>query len=184
MKFRLLACFGALAFVSLPASATAILADGSYHEFLFGGTDLFATSCAGGCLATTNPIAEETSSPPWTFTGSATLTVVDLFAVGDQFEIFDNSIEVGTTSVVAAGGGNPCGGDIGCALANSAYSQGVFDLGAGSHSITIEEIVSPYGSGAAAFSVGTVPEPGTVVLLGAGLAGLWLRRRHFVAGSD
>jgi hypothetical protein len=59
-----------------------------------------------------------------------------------------------------------------------AFSRLAIGLGVGSHSIDIFAYDSPYGSGGAfASAVSTVPEPGTLMLLGMGAAGLLLRRR-------
>jgi hypothetical protein len=42
------------------------------------------------------PGAVAIDSPPWTFTGPATLTVTDAFNRGDQFNVFDNGNPIGT----------------------------------------------------------------------------------------
>ncbi len=105
------------------------------------------------------------------------MRLLDLFAATDQFSLFDNAVLVGTTSV--PGGISACGGDIACALADSNYSRGSFNLGAGSHSLTILQDVGT--GGAAVFQVnaaGAVPEPGTLGLLGVGLGILGFVRRR------
>ena len=86
---------------ALPLAAGAITVDGSYHEFLFNNVGTFAMGCAGGCVGTINPAAEETSTPPWTFSGPARVFVLDLFQIGDEFTLFDNNAVVGNTSTVA-----------------------------------------------------------------------------------
>jgi hypothetical protein len=155
------------------ASATTITLDGSWLAFQFdaGGT---AEGCFGGCVATTNPLASDALAPPWTFSGPATVTVLDLFLSGDTFELFDNLVSLGLSSLPTDDGS--CFNDIGCALADASYSRLVVDLGPGAHSLTINNVVSASaGGGAAVFRVApsvAVPEPASVLLLGGGLAGL------------
>src|SRR5262245_47314216 len=68
---------------------TAITADGSWHEFLFNLAGTFAVTCGGsGCTPTVNPEAEQSSAPPWTFTGPGVVTITDLFQRGDRFQLF------------------------------------------------------------------------------------------------
>jgi hypothetical protein len=171
-----------LAVLGMPMYGSAVFADGSYHEFLFGVAGAFATGCAGGCSPTTDPVAEQSSTPAWTSSGLAVLRVLDLFVAGDSFEVFDNGSAIGFTSAVSASSGDSsCSNDIGCAISDVNYSDGVFLLGAGSHSITIEVVQNATGNsgGAAVFSLSTVPEPGTWAMLGVGLAGLGLLRRRY-----
>jgi PEP-CTERM motif len=175
---RVMVLFAALALVAgIPAFGGAISIDGSYHEFLFGGVGSTATTCGGGCTATTSPVAEQTSTSPWTFTGAANMFVLDLFISTDRFEVFDNAVSLGLTSAPTAGGA--CGGDIACAIADSKYSRASFILGGGSHSLTFVANLSPSGGGAAVFSVGSaVPEPATYGLIGMGLGLLAMIRRR------
>src|SRR5215469_5387656 len=130
---------------ALPLAAGAITVDGSYHEFLFNNVGTFAMGCAGGCVGTINPAAEETSTPPWTFSGPARVFVLDLFQIGDEFTLFDNNAVVGNTSTVANTGASPCDNNIACAAGNPLYSQGAFFLGGGSHSLTIEVLQNATG---------------------------------------
>jgi hypothetical protein len=168
---------------------TAITTDGSWHEFGFGLAGTFAFTCGGACVSTVNPVAEDISAPPWTFTGPGVVSLTDLFARGDRFELFDAGVPVGSTSVPTNDGLETCpssGSDILACLADPTYSHGVFAVGAGAHSLTIEVIQNAEGtdSGAAVFQLASasVPEPGTVTLFGAGLVafGLLLRRRTVV----
>jgi hypothetical protein len=171
----------ALVLFASSASASPILVDGSWYEFSFN----LAVSSAGGCVGctpTSNPVAEQETFPPWTFSGAATLTIVDVFTPGDRFEAFDFGVSLGTTSVVPNIGFSACGGDIGCALADAAFSQLVVNLGPGPHSLTLNVIQNAGVSngGAAVFQVSpvAVPEPGLLLLFGIGLAAAKLRRQR------
>lgn len=186
MKFRnVMLGLGLLAVFNVPALATPIAADDTWHEFLFSLAVSPVVSCGGVCVPTSNPVAEQTSSPPWTFTGPATLTVLDLFSVGDRFEAFDFGVSLGTTTIVVNTGGNPCGGDIACALADPAYSRLIVTIpDAIAHSLTLNVIQNAANTtgGAAAFQlspsqVPEVPEPATLVLIGSALTGSLVRRR-------
>lgn len=175
------ACGLALLLCASPASATPVLVDGTWHQFDFQAAGSSVTSC-GGCAPTSSPLAEQLSTPPWTFSGPATLTVLDLFLIGDRFEAFDFGVSLGTTSVVANTGLSPCFGDISCALANLGYSRLVLDLGAGAHSLTMNVIQNAATSsgGAAVFQLSSavVPEPGTMLLFAAAFAATGVRVRR------
>jgi hypothetical protein len=159
--------------------AGAITVDGTWYQFLFDGPGTFAHSCGGGCNPTSNPIADATQDAPWTFNGAATLSVLDLFTSGDQFEVFDNGNDLGPTS--SPGPNGLCAQDIGCALADSNYSFGAYSLGSGAHSITIQELKGQGGAAVLSASVPTessgAPEPATFVALGSGLLALAGSRR-------
>jgi hypothetical protein len=177
MARSLLACVATLAVSALPMFGSSILVDGTYHEFAFGLAPDTVVGCSGGgCTPSTNPVADQSNDPPWTFSGSAILFVIDVGHKGDRFEPFDNNVTLGPTTDV----GNPlnvddCSFDIGCAVANLGYSRGTYLLGAGSHSITINLIqnAGTTTGGQAFFSVSpaeSVPEPGTAGLFSLGLA--------------
>ncbi len=154
---------------------------GPWYEFGFYGPATALTN-GTGTTPTTNPVAAMAPDPAWTFTLSApgTLTVLDLFNSTDQFEIFNFGASLGLTSAPTSGAS--CGGDIACALADSRYSIGIFNLAAGSYSITGTQTLGTAGAGVFQVASATVPEPGSTLLLvlGLGLAGglLLVRRRR------
>lgn len=121
--------------------------------------------------------------PPWTFTApdvGALLKVTDAFLAGDEFDIFDFEILIGSTSTVPVDDEVSCNPPNGC-FRDPSFSHGVFDLAAGPHSITITPSASPYGAGAAYFRADPVPEPSSVLgalAFGAFGAGWMLKRRQ------
>ena len=200
MRMRTIALAFLLMFALSGGSASAgpITADGTWYQFVFnaGGA---GTGCFGGCLSTLNPVATDALAPPWTFSGDATVTVLDLFIQGDTFELFDNLVSLGVSSV--PGDDNTCANNIGCALADPDYSRLVVALGAGPHSLTISNLSSAIPSGGAAvFQVApstvtspnpipsAVPEPASLLLVASGVAGcaarLRFRRRKKPQGTS
>src|SRR5262245_56345161 len=64
------------------------------------------------------------------------LTVTDAGFAGDRFQLFDNGVAIGETSAVPAdGAGVNVDLNFAAALANPSFSNGFFDLGAGTHRI-------------------------------------------------
>lgn len=173
-KLVILGFFLAFALVAGTASAGPIAVDGSWYTFGFGNAP-GGTTDASCCILGSNPAAPDAGSPPWTFSGPATVTVLDLFLSIDRFELFDNLVSLGTSSAFVDGGS--CGSDITCALGDARYSRLVVNLGAGSHSLTINHLQGT--AGAAVFqAAAAVPEPTSMLLLGSGLAGVAARIRR------
>jgi hypothetical protein len=157
------------------SKADPVVVGGKWYEFLFGAAGSFATACPSstcGPSPTGNSIFA--GDPPWTFTLGAeggTLTVTDASFIGDSFNIFDFGVLIGMTPTVAAVG--DCDSDPVPCLANPQVSHGVFSLGPGAHSITIQVRDSPFRFGAAYFRADSpIPEPTTLLLLATGLAGV------------
>ena len=119
------------------------------------GVGSFAKGCLpndpGGAGCVLGAGAESATAPPWTFSGATILKVTDAFAVGDRFEVFDNNVSIGSTSV-PVGGSPGCGNDPDPCFADTNFSSGTFVLGAGAHSITIK-LIAGLSSGAYYFRV-------------------------------
>jgi len=181
----------AAAMIAAPAhaSSVALAADGSWNEFTVDNT--VGPAFGNGWIDTTDG-----SALSFSFTIAAgnvgTLRVVDLGFAGDTFNITNSGVLVGSTSPVAIG--NVDGAvetDYAAALANPAYSHGVFTLAAGSYSISGSLLQSVFDNDAGvdldstygALSLTTaaaVPEASNAAMLLAGLAAaaLMVRRRQ------
>ena len=129
-------------------------------------------------------VTQTESAFTFTSTGAVTVNVTDAYVSGDRFELRDNGILVGTTSQL--NGPAPWTDNPDVAFAGL-FSKGSFTLGAGDHSLVLKDIQIPFNldSGAAflrvvdgdgGVGVASVPEPGTLTLLGIGLTGLVLNR--------
>ena len=185
MRFKLAFLMAAMSAAGT-AHADPIVLD-QWYTFGFGGVGTSLVSGDGYVLGV-NPPSIAAPDADWTFTlnGSGTLTVVDGFLSGDQFEISNFGSIIGATSVPTDGA--DCGDDITLCLATPGMSIGTFALGAGDYSIGGAVLASPFGGGAGFFIVTSdagpsVPEPATwgMMLLGMGAVGGAMRARKRVA---
>jgi len=179
MKSKVVTLAAAAVFSCLGATAHAVpVLAGVWYEFSFTDTTTLAGACTS-CTPSSGTPTVFAGDSPWTYTSGAygsTLIVTDAFLIGDQFAVFDTGILAGFTFPVAVGGA--CGDDpLGCV---GIASSGAFVLAPSTlHSIDILPVGSPFGGGAAYFEViETVPEPGTMLLLGFGVSSLGLVRRR------
>ena len=180
--------------VALPtiSSATALSIGEPWGEFSFGTLNSFANACTG-CDVSSGGNSIYLGVPPWSISGAGFLIVQDAFDIGDQFRIFDNGISIGDTST-PTGPGN-CGSDPVLCFADTNVSHGIFTLGGGDHSFTIQAIASPFNGGAAFLCIDSgggecgvgpiggdhdIPEPDSIFLLGLSLvaAYCWAMRQR------
>lgn len=101
---------------------------------------------------------------PFTFSssGPVLLKITDVACRGDQFQVFDFVVSIGTTPVVPVdpvGECDPYITDPDIAFQDPSYSHGSFVLGTGSHSIVIVAITNPFRAGTGFVRVDSLPRP-------------------------
>jgi hypothetical protein len=170
-------CLAAMA-LAVPGSATTIVLNQWYaglwnpsNQVLVNESDL-----TGFPATVTDP-----GPNPWDFTAAfiTHLIITDLGRDGDSFDVFDNSISIGSTSV-PSNDFSTCGNDPDVCVVDPKFSHGDFVLAPGSHSITmsIKTHATDSVAGNNAFMVSTVPEPGSAALIAGGVALLLFRLRR------
>ena len=177
--------FAALTALTAQATTVAVVGDGRWYSL--DVDDLLSATAGTEWIDVGNG-----SALTFTFTvptgAFATLTVVDAGFAGDTFSVFSGATLLGSTSGVpqtdAASAPN-LGTSFDAALANPAFSRGVFNFGPGSYEVRGQLLQSVLAAGAplnatvGGLNVTVVPEPATALSLFAGLAlvGAALRRR-------
>ena len=153
-------------FASMTASGTAITPDAGWYGFCFGGVG--SAAAAGGCQG--EGVGEAGNTMTFTLTDPSLLKVTDAYKVGDVFDIYVDSVLAFTTSAPGAGIETSNPDD---AFESGYYSAGSLLLGAGSYSVDIIVVASPFGGGGAYVEVqSAIPVPAAVWLFGSGLLGL------------
>jgi hypothetical protein len=183
-KLKNMLCCAVLAALAAPAHAAvlSLSADGSWNSFTIADQ----LSLAGD----TSWIALDGASLTYSFTipqnSIGTLTVVDSVLAGDRFAVTNNGSLLGLTSSVAQTTYNANTApvfDYDAALADAAFSRGVFTLGAGSYLISgslVQSVMldasTPLNStdGALKLNVTAVPAPAALISLVSGLSTLGL----------
>jgi len=156
-------------------------ADGPWKEFTFGAAGTEAGSGVGA-VPSGGGNSVFLPNPAWTFAGRYILTIVDAFDPGDQFEVFNWGISLGTTSAPGGGIAAIDTSDPDETLLDGRYGRASFLLGDHTHQISIKVISGQRQGGDAYFrlTLAPTPEPGTLALCITMLGGycFWRRRRR------
>lgn len=181
-RFAVSLCVIVAATLSAGVHATTVSADGSnlFNWLPFDVDDFTALNSGLDWIDIGNG-----SKLNFTLTGPAILKVVDSGFAGDVFEVFDNGISLGTTSVATNTFDTFALGttqtDFDLAFADARFSKGEYLLGAGSHSITglLSSTTVPFNATVGGIQVSVVPLPPAIfaLLSGLGLFAGFLRRR-------
>ncbi|MBI3367855.1 MAG: PEP-CTERM sorting domain-containing protein [Burkholderiales bacterium] len=169
---RTLTAAAVLGAAATSSMATAVTVDAGWYGFCFGATGSGATA---GCKNEGIDVAGNTMT--FTLASAGTVKVTDGFNIGDTFNVLIDGLFAFHTSVPGSGATLT---DPDALFASGYYSAGSIVLAAGSHTLDIVVDASPFGGGGAYVEVvtgGSVPLPGTLALVGAGMAALGLRRR-------
>ncbi len=173
-------CLAVLAALATQSQAATLDVDGSWQIFdidnsISNSGDLEWISLDGNAL-----------SFEFTLSSSAYLRVIDGGFAGDRFQVFDNGQVLGLTSKPTNNYPDSIGLDFDLALTQSIYSQGLYLLNAGNHSITgllnlsaLDDNNTPINATVGAVSLTAVPLPAAAGLYAAGAAliGIVSRRR-------
>lgn len=110
---------------------------------------------------------------------TAQLKVTDGYWNGDVFDFTINGVDQGPTSA-SSFDGSFIGGNWEPAYNSPEFSHGDYLLGPGNYTVTGVIAASPFGDGAGAVNLSTIPEPGAwaMMLLGLGGLGAMARRRR------
>lgn len=161
------------------ASAGPISVDAGWYGFCF--EDVVGAPATTGCR--NESVGEAENDITFSALSDVELHITDAFLFGDRFSVVINGVTQSPTSVPTLGGTETNSPD--AAFADANYSRGVYFLNPGDYVLQIYTLEAPSGGGGAYLRVVTaqgdqnaVPEPLTLSLFGAGLAGLALRRRR------
>lgn len=161
-------------FLSGTVSAAPVIPDAGWYGFCFStpGAPVYDGCQNQGVGTTGSPFSVNLLAPGW-------LKVTDAFDVGDQFDVYVDSLLAFSTSVPGTGSWTD---DPDVAFSSGHYSAGSKLLAAGSYSIDIQVTNSPLNGGGAYVSIATqqatVPAPATLLLLVVGLLGVIGMRRQ------
>lgn len=134
------------ALLATQVAAAGPIAFGSFLQFSFDAVGAPVKGCdpadplGNFCIPSSGTVTGFLDAPSWTFNapaGGASLTVVDAFVAGDEFQVFDFGVLVGATSLSSGRPVPDCGDDPVVCLATAGMSKGVFALAPGAHALTL-----------------------------------------------